>query len=720
MQSYLEGLDLWEAVEEDYSVQPLLENPTLAQIKNHKEQKTKKAKAKSSLFSGVTTLIFTRTMTLKSPKKIWDFLKEEYEGDDRIKSMQVLILRREFEMQRMNESETIKEYSNTLLGIANKIKLLGSDFADSRIVRENPCDSAKNVRSVYCLIGEYKESVQDYFGRGVTRFASPRTLMSEDRVVEGALRVKHHEVRTNKKKIFKRFQPASSENGVFNQKQAVICKANVQQEAEGDAQNAQENEDQLFATACFSSSNSNESWLIDSGCTNHMTYDKELFKCLDMTEVKWVRIGNGEQLPVKGKGSIAITTHIGTKTLSDVLYVPKINQNLLSVGPLLEKGFKVIFEDKVFEDKVCTIKDPTGLEMFKVKMRSKSFSFNPMKEKQIAFPVTASSVKLWHKRLVHFHHLGMNYMLKNQLVCGVPSLTEKPAECEACRFGKQTRKPFPKSSWRASKKLQLVHTDVAGPQRTPSIKGKVAAVFWKFKAFVENQSNCHIQILRSDNGKEYIANQFQQFCDEVGIEHQLTAPYTLRQNGVSERKNRSIVEMARCMLHQKELPKKFWAEATNIAVFIQNRLPTRALQNQTPFQAWFGFKPSLYFLKVFGCLFYSHIPQIKRDKLDKRAAAGLFIGYNTISKAYRIFQPQTGKILINENWCWSDLKKSQNTELEVEDTVDDPPVRGTRLLFDIYQKSNVSLCNIAICEPSSFEEAAKEEKWLAAMPRSCP
>ncbi|XP_014515297.1 uncharacterized protein LOC106773120 [Vigna radiata var. radiata] len=248
-----------------------------------------------------------------------------------------------------------------------------------------------------------------------------RRLMREDHVVEGALPVKHHDVRTSKKKIFKRFQPASSENGALNKKQgkgkkknyplcqhcgklghppfrcwkrpdarcskcnrigheAVICKANVQQEAKGDAQNAQENEDQLFAATCFFSSSSNESWLTDNGCTNHMTYDKELFKCLDITEVKWVRIGNGEQLPVKGKGSIAITTHIDTKTLSDVLYVPKINQNLLSVGQLLEKGFKVIFEDKV-----CTIKDPTGLEMFKVKMRSKSFSFNPMKEEQIAF-----------------------------------------------------------------------------------------------------------------------------------------------------------------------------------------------------------------------------------------------------------------------------------------------------------------------------------------------
>ncbi|XP_014506578.1 uncharacterized protein LOC106766358 [Vigna radiata var. radiata] len=183
MQSYLEGLDLWEAVEEDYTVQPLPENPTLAQIKNHKEQKTKKAKAKSSLFSGVTKLIFTRIITLKSPKKIWDFLKEEYEGDDRIKSMQVLNLRREFEMQRMKESETIKEYSNTLLGIANKIKLLDSDFADSRIVEK-------------ILVTAQEQ----------------RRLMRQEHVVEDALPVKHQVAGTSKKKSFKKFQPTSSED----------------------------------------------------------------------------------------------------------------------------------------------------------------------------------------------------------------------------------------------------------------------------------------------------------------------------------------------------------------------------------------------------------------------------------------------------------------------------------------------------------------------------
>nr|KYP52898.1 hypothetical protein KK1_025097 [Cajanus cajan] len=136
MEAYLEALDLWEAIEEDYEVLPLPDNPTVAQIRSHKERKIRKAKAKSCLFAGVSQTIFTRVMALKSAKSIWDYLKEEYAGDERIRSMQVLNLMREFELQRMKESETIKEYSDKLLGIANKVRLLGSDFADSRIVKK--------------------------------------------------------------------------------------------------------------------------------------------------------------------------------------------------------------------------------------------------------------------------------------------------------------------------------------------------------------------------------------------------------------------------------------------------------------------------------------------------------------------------------------------------------------------------------------------------------
>ena len=99
----------------------------------------------------------------------------------------------------------------------------------------------------------------------------------------------------------------------------------------------------MFIAICFSIQNSLDNWLIDSGCTNHMTFDKSLFRTLQSIEVARVRIGNGDCIVAKGKRTIVITTNSGTETISDVLYIPDIEQNLLSVGQLIEKGMKVIF-----------------------------------------------------------------------------------------------------------------------------------------------------------------------------------------------------------------------------------------------------------------------------------------------------------------------------------------------------------------------------------------
>ncbi|KAF3668029.1 putative serine/threonine-protein kinase roco7-like [Capsicum annuum] len=120
-----------------------------------------------------------------------------------------------------------------------------------------------------------------------------------------------------------------------------------------------------------------ESWLIDSGCTNLMTCDKDLFKDLRPTKVTKVRIGHGGYIPAKGMGTITIETQSGTKIISDVLYVPDLNQNLLSVGQLLEKGFKLYFKDKH-----CLIKEASRQDIFKVKMRGRSFSLNPLEEER--------------------------------------------------------------------------------------------------------------------------------------------------------------------------------------------------------------------------------------------------------------------------------------------------------------------------------------------------
>ncbi|KAG6531220.1 uncharacterized protein LOC122024699 [Zingiber officinale] len=136
METYLDALDLWEALNVDYEIPVLPANSTMAQIKVHKEKKTKKSKAKACLFAAVSATIFSRIMSLQTAKEIWDYLKSEYEGDERIRGMQVLNLIRDFEMQKMKKTETIKEYADILLGIANRVRLLGSSLTDLRIVEK--------------------------------------------------------------------------------------------------------------------------------------------------------------------------------------------------------------------------------------------------------------------------------------------------------------------------------------------------------------------------------------------------------------------------------------------------------------------------------------------------------------------------------------------------------------------------------------------------------
>lgn len=230
-----------------------------------------------------------------------------------------------------------------------------------------------------------------------------------------------------------------------------------------------------------------------------------------------------------------------------------------------------------------------------------------------------------------------------------------------------------------------------------------------------------MQVIRSDNGTEYTSEKFNKFCEDAGIEHQHTTPYTPQQNGVVERKNRTLMEMTRYLLHDKGLPKKFWAEAAHTSVFLLNRLPTKALQQKTPFEAWYGYKPRLQNLKTFGCLCFSYIPHVKRDKLDKKAEAGIFIGYSSISNAYRIYFPENNKVIASrdvkffksESWNWENdnrLEFQKDLEFQEEnDNIDDEHVRGTRSLSDVYQR-----CNVAIIEPAGYEEVAADKKWMDA------
>jgi hypothetical protein len=259
--------------------------------------------------------------------------------------------------------------------------------------------------------------------------------------------------------------------------------------------------------------------------------------------------------------------------------------------------------------------------------------------------------------------------------------------------------------------LQLVHSDLCGPLSSPSfsgckyfltfiddfsrrtwvyflkLKSKVFDKFLAYKALVEKKSGHQIQRLRTDNGGEYVNNNFTSYCTTQGIQMQHIVPYTPQQNGVAERKNHTLKEMANCMIQSKGLSLKYWAEAINCANYIVNRTTTKALKNITPEEAWTKIKPDVSHFHVFGSIAWAHIPDEKRKALQPKSEKCIFVGYSEDVKGYRLLQPHCNEIIIRR-----DVKFDENI-LACEP--------NSTFVPSLACKPNSTVVPSSACEPSS-------------------
>ncbi|KAL5573510.1 hypothetical protein UlMin_023107 [Ulmus minor] len=301
---------------------------------------------------------------------------------------------------------------------------------------------------------------------------------------------------------------------------------------------------------------------------NHMTKDETIFCNIDKIKTK-VKIGNGEFVEAIRKCTIAVDTKKGKKYISEVLLDPNIAQNLLSDKSLIIARVKI-------QENSC----------FPIQWR---YAIDTAMKAQV------DESWLWHRRFGHFNFHGLKILRQKNMMRDLPTIK------------KQHQQPFPfGKAWRAKKPLELVHTDVCGPMRTPS-----------------NDQNRYFILFIDDY------TRMTWFCEDEGVHHQLTAGYALEQNGVSKRKNRTVMETARAMLIEKGLPKNFSVEIVYIAVYLRNKCPTNAVKDMAPVETWSGRKPLAKHLIVFGCICYAQIPQEKRSKLDEKIEKGIFLSYST-------------------------------------------------------------------------------------------
>ncbi|XP_075091631.1 uncharacterized protein LOC142171825 [Nicotiana tabacum] len=321
---------------------------------------------------------------------------------------------------------------------------------------------------------------------------------------------------------------------------------------------------------------SSQQWIMDSGCSKHMTGNT-----MDFLSLKALQGGNGNKVE--------------------------------------------------FLSKICTITNLVTSEVVLVAKRYKNIyvaDFKSLQSGDMSYlKAVDDDAELWHGRLGHASFSLLNKLIQKDLVHGLPNSKFKEHKvCDACARGKHVKSLFkPKKEVRTSKPLELLHMDLCGPMRVPSRGGKryifvivddysrftwtlflkrkdeTFEVIVSFVKKIQVKMESKVACIRSDHGTEFDNAKFDEFCSENDITHNFSALRTPQQNGVVGRKNRTLEDMARTMLIDSGIAKNFWAEAINTACYLVNRYMIRFFLNKTPYELLNGRKPKLTHLRTFGC-----------------------------------------------------------------------------------------------------------------------
>ncbi|KAD6118913.1 hypothetical protein E3N88_10184 [Mikania micrantha] len=448
---------------------------------------------------------------------------------------------------------------------------------------------------------------------------------------------------------------------------------------------------------------SSNTWVLDTGCGTHICNLLQGFKRSKHYSKGEISLfmGNGAMVHVEAQGGYILKLPSGLEViLKNVLYAPSLTRNIISVSRLRQCGFNFKFVDNdihVSLNHVFYFKAMPCNGIYKLVHDNTTYHSSMYQATTKRLKLDLSDSYLWHCRLGHINKNRMQKLQKNGLL--KTNENDSFDVCESCLQGKMTKAPFSGTNERAKDLLGIIHSDVCGPFKPMTRNGERYFItftddysrygyvyllrhkhesFEMFKIFkneVENQLNKTVKILRTDRGGEYLSSEFQEYLRSCGIVSQLTPPGTPQHNGVSERRNRTLLDMVRSMMARSTLPLSFWGFALLSAARILNMAPTKKVE-RTPFEIWHGKVPSLSYLKVWGCEAYPK--QYTKNKLEARSTKCIFVGYPRDCMGYYFYDPTEQKVFIArkaeflETKFLSEGTSGRIVELaEVQDSQDD-------------------------------------------------
>jgi transposase InsO family protein len=304
---------------------------------------------------------------------------------------------------------------------------------------------------------------------------------------------------------------------------------------------------------------------------------------------------------------------------------------------------------------------------------------------------------LWHRRLAHVGMKNLHKLLNGEKILGLTNVHfEKDRICSACQAGKHVRVHHPhKNIMTTDRPLELLHMDIFGPITYISIGGsKYCLVImddysrftWVFflqkksqtqyilKGFLrwaQNEFRLRIKKVRSDNGTEFKNSQIEGFLEDEGIKHEFSSPYTPQQKGVVERKNRTLLDMARTMLDEYKTPDQFWAEAINTACYSINCLYLHQILKKTSYELLTSKKPNVSYFRIFGSKCFILIKRGRKSKFARKVVEGFLLGYDSNTRAYRVFNKSTRLVEVSCDIVFDETNGSQVEQVDLDELDDE-------------------------------------------------
>ncbi|PWA38442.1 gag-pol polyprotein [Artemisia annua] len=668
----LEAHGLWETIEPKDN----------AQLDDKKDKATI-----ALLYQALTEDVILQVASCKTAKELWESLRKRHVGENRVQQARLQSLMISFNSLQMKEDETVDAFTSKLNGYATKAKELGKTMDESLLVQKLLDSIPDRFIQIVASI-EQTSDLNDITLDEITR----KLKAFEERI---KLR-KGGQWNKKKGKCFNcgkhgHFKRDCRSPTTTQEQSNLILEDDEPSLLMTTHEEVLLNEGQIqpgrYATTDASI------WYLDNGASNHMTGTKSHFKDIDESITGCVRFGDGSYVKIKGRGSILLgCRNKEQKIVSDVYYIPNLKSNILSLGQLTEIGCKIIMDGNKL-----TLYDKSKKLLMKVeRSKNRLYSIRLQIEAPICLLANVDNQAwLWHARLGHLNFDDINKMTRKGLVEGIPRINHAGQICDACLLGKHSRTPFlNQAKFRSKNPLDLVYGDFCGPISPTTHSGKKLIfllvddctrfmwayfltskdqafnTFKEFRQKIEMELRLKLRMLRTDRGGEFTSNEFTKYCKENGIARQLTAPYSPQQNGVVERKNRTVLSTTRSMMKAMKLPLTFWAEAVKHAIYILNRVPTRALEDKTPYEALYNRKPNLENLRIFGCTTYAKITIPHLKKLDDRSIPMVYLGVEEGSKACRLYDPvgkkkhvsRDVKFMETKPWDWDESEEDTSTQ----------------------------------------------------------